>query len=310
MRTEETQRIIADYTMQQSGALIIAIGALHGNEPAGVEAIRKVQVMLENEPRVNPDFRFRGRFVGLIGNLQAYQLGKRFIHQDLNRMWSKEYLDLAQHAHLEIEGELRELGALNSTLVQLIDQHQGDVLILDLHTTSAEGGVFTIALDGLPNSARIAQSLCAPVLKGLLKGLDGTLLHHWRSDHGKEITCVAFESGSHKDPISVDRAIAAIILGLRGMYCVSKEDVDQKHTALLEEYGKTLPKEVDLVYVHKIAKGDEFAMRPGYINFQPITQGEHLADDRNGPIYAMHSGRILMPLYQKQGTDGFFVVQP
>jgi succinylglutamate desuccinylase len=50
-------------------------------------------------------------------------------------------------------------------------------------------------------------------------------------------------------------------------------------------------------------------MRPGYVNFQPIQQGEHLANDTTGPVLAPEDGLILMPLYQPQGSDGFFVVQ-
>jgi succinylglutamate desuccinylase len=64
-----------------------------------------------------------------------------------------------------------------------------------------------------------------------------------------------------------------------------------------------------LKYVHRIQAGDQFKMRPGYINFQRIQQQEHLADDITGPIYAPMNGLILMPLYQSKGSDGFFIVE-
>ena len=50
-------------------------------------------------------------------------------------------------------------------------------------------------------------------------------------------------------------------------------------------------------------------MRDGYQNFQPIQSGEEIADDRRGPVRVGEDARLLMPLYQAQGSDGFFVVR-
>ena len=50
-------------------------------------------------------------------------------------------------------------------------------------------------------------------------------------------------------------------------------------------------------------------MRNGYSSFQPIPKGAHLAEDQTGQIYSPEAGRLLMPLYQKQGDDGFFVMR-
>jgi len=46
-----------------------------------------------------------------------------------------------------------------------------------------------------------------------------------------------------------------------------------------------------------------------YANFDPVTKGELLAYDRHGEIRAKFDGLILMPLYQKQGNDGFFIIK-
>jgi succinylglutamate desuccinylase len=50
-------------------------------------------------------------------------------------------------------------------------------------------------------------------------------------------------------------------------------------------------------------------MEPGFVNFQPVDRGQLLARDGRGEIRAGESGRILMPLYQSQGRDGFFLVR-
>jgi succinylglutamate desuccinylase len=50
-------------------------------------------------------------------------------------------------------------------------------------------------------------------------------------------------------------------------------------------------------------------MEPGFSNFQPVKRGQLLARDRHGDIRAPEAGLILMPLYQSQGTDGFFLAR-
>lgn len=47
-------------------------------------------------------------------------------------------------------------------------------------------------------------------------------------------------------------------------------------------------------------------MEPGFTNFQPVVRAQLLARDRHGDIRAVENGYVLMPLYQSQGTDGFF----
>jgi len=80
---------------------------------------------------------------------------------------------------------------------------------------------------------------------------------------------------------------------------------------LLEERSKGLPLEAKLMHVHSVQANDNFRMTDTkiYNNFDPITKGEILAYDKNGPIISPYDGLILMPLYQKQGNDGFFIIQ-
>ncbi|MBK9688515.1 MAG: hypothetical protein IPO65_12480 [Saprospiraceae bacterium] len=43
------QRVIGRYSQDIDGPLLVAIGAMHGNEPAGVNAIRTGFEMLDHE---------------------------------------------------------------------------------------------------------------------------------------------------------------------------------------------------------------------------------------------------------------------
>ncbi len=310
------ERIIGTYTGPEPGALVVVFGAIHGNEPAGVQAIQEVFRMLEHEPAVNPAFAFRGKLVGLIGNRQAYAAGQRFIHCDLNRRWTIDNLRrIRQTPIADLRTEDRECLELLETIHDEINSTTPEALVLlDLHTTSAEGGIFCIPSDDAA-SLRLAKELHAPVILGMLDGLEGTLLHFASGNHfaigghPRYSVGAAFEAGQHNDPLSVSRSIAAIINCLRAAGCIRHEDVDSRHETILKTFSDPLPKVTRLRHVHHIHPGDAFQMRPGYINFQPIYQGEHLADDTTGPVTAPEDGLILMPLYQPQGTDGFFVVR-
>jgi succinylglutamate desuccinylase len=310
-------RLIGTYEGPQRGPLMLVLAATHGNEPAGVHALQEVFRLLDLEPDTNPGFQFRGRLVGLRGNVQALATGQRFVEQDLNRLWQPDVVSSIMDAPAhERAHERRELAELLETIRTQITDYQPDTLaILDLHTTSADGGIFCIPLDGDAASLALARELHAPVVLGLLQGLGGTLLHFAAAngfaveEWPRQTVSAAFEAGQHDDPQSVSRATAAVIHALRAVGCVRAADVDSRHEAVLSAFSSQLPTVVRISYVHHLSAGDGFRMRPGYVNFQPIRAGEHLADDASGRVLAPHDGRILMPLYQPKGSDGFFVVQ-
>ena len=308
----ERSRIIGRYTGDSRGPLLLCLAGVHGNEPAGVLALELIFSMLELEPLANPGFRFRGRIVGLLGNRQAFALGERYLERDLNRMWTSDNLRRVNRSpESDLKAEDLELKELHQVIQAEIDDYQPQqMILLDLHTTTAHGGIFSIATDH-PDSLRIAVELHAPVIKGMLRGIYGTVLHYFNRDNFNfETIAVAFESGQHEDPLSVNRAIAGITNCLRTIGCVRSDDVENRHDELLIQYSKALPKVAELIMSHPVKPGDGFRMEPNYTNFQPVKKGELLARDKNGPILAPADACILMPLYQKRGEDGFFLVDP
>ncbi len=305
------RHVLGEFTGNKPGPLFICIAGLHGNEVAGVEAVKTVFKLLEIEPYVNPSFSYQGTFLGILGNAEAYFRQKRFITKDLNRIWTPENVRRVKNMPYEqLQSEDRELRELVDLMEAKIRQHKPSRLVmLDLHTTSAYGGIFAIASD-MPESIRIAVELHAPVITGMLEGITGTTLHYFvKENFGLPTVGVAFEAGQHKDQLSVNRCIAAIINCMRSIRAVRSEDVENRHDALLIEYSKDLPKVARLVTVHHIQPDDHFVMKPGFRNFQRVYKGQLLASDIRGPIYSPADGRILMPLYQKQGSDGFFIVR-
>ena len=307
----QLERVIGRYTGNEKGPLLICFGGMHGNEPAGVRALEIMFKMLEVEPLSNPRFSFKGRLLGLRGNLRALQAKKRYIVKDLNRQWTPENVERALHTppdQLDSEElELRENILLIRTEIE--DYQPEKIVVLDIHTTTAFGGIFTIATND-PESLRIAKELHAPVVMGMLKGIQGTTLHYFTDKNiGRRCMPVAFEAGQHDETLSVNRAIAALTNCMRTIGCVSAKDVENRHDKLLIEFSKGLPKVAELMYVHHIQSGEHFKMLPGFKNFQPVKKGQPIATNQNGLIYAPTDGLILMPLYQAQGEDGFFIIK-
>ena len=106
-------------------------------------------------------------------------------------------------------------------------------------------------------------------------------------------------------------ALSAIINCFRALGGFEDRDVEIKHDVLLQERAQDLPREARLIYTHSITHEDKFRMRTDHIfqNFDVIEKGDIIAYDQNGAVLAPYSGMILMPLYQKLGSDGFFIIQ-
>ncbi|MFK7773457.1 MAG: succinylglutamate desuccinylase/aspartoacylase family protein [Saprospiraceae bacterium] len=305
------ERYIGSYEGSEKGPLLIVFGAMHGNEPAGVKALDLMFKMLEVEPITNPDFHFCGKLVGLVGNVRARAEGVRYINRDLNRQWTPDNIARIQQAKLEdLDEEDLEIKELLQAVHHEIEIYQPEKLIfLDLHTTTAFGGIFSIPQE-TEESVRIAIELHAPVIRGLLKGVKGTTLHYFNNENFEpETVAVTFESGQHDEQLSVNRAIAALTNCMRTIGCVKEAHVENRHDSILIEYSKDLPKVAELVAAHSILPGDNFQMTPNFKNFQEVKKGEILGTDKNGNVVAKEDSLILMPLYQKQGDDGFFLIK-
>lgn len=302
-------RIIGRYEGVDPGPLLICIGSMHGNEPAGILAIQEVFRLLDIETGFNPGFRYHGSFVGIRGNLRAIEKSQRFIDRDLNRMLLKEEMDRITSTPEEMwTSEDRECIDLIRTIEEEKRKHKPSAsLILDLHTTTADGGIFTIAADD-QMSRTLAKGLHAPVIQGFAENLKGTTLSYFNRPK-EDAFCIVFEAGQHDDPESVYRTAAAIVNCMRTIGSVDSRDVDHRHDGMLIRMSEGLPKVTKLIHHYRIADGEQFVMNPGYKNFQPLKAGEIVAHNEHGPITSPVDGLMLMPKYQTLGDDGFFVVE-
>jgi succinylglutamate desuccinylase len=283
--------------------LLIAIGAMHGNERAGIEAIERVFKVLNHTQKG-----FNGAFVGLKGNLFALRHEKRFIKNDLNRIWTESDFEIAEKCTNAIEfPDHYQLKTLKKAIEHYLKMGYEDIVIIDLHTTSATGGVF-IACPNDETHTKMIKRLHVPVIPNLVDDLKGTAMQHFWDNN---IVSFAFEGGNHYNPDSANKMESALWLCLEYLGHVDRHEFDnvEYHDLRLIHATEGLPHFCNIIQHHSIDPGDNFKMEPGFTNFQPISKGTLLASDKNGPIYCPEDCFMLMPLYQEQGTDGFFLVK-
>ncbi len=284
------------------GPTLVCVGGLHGNEPAGVAALERVSRALA----LAGGGLGAGDLVALIGNRPALHARRRFLELDLNRGWGQDCPSAAPPGPtLEEEAERRRI---HDTLQAARAQARGPCFFLDLHTTSAPSHPFTSALDALP-SRWFAAALAAPVVLGLDDALPGTLTRH-----ADELGYVAlsFEAGQHEDPRSVDYAEAAVWLALERAGLLERALSAQRCAparALFDGTGWEARHMFDVIHRHALERANDFRMRPGRASFERVARGEPLARERGGEVSAPAAGYLLMPLYQAQGEDGFFVMR-
>lgn len=262
----------------------------------------------------------RGDLVGLRGNLRALAAGTRFVDEDLNRVWQRDRV-AAILASLRTEepspggaslpmvgnAELAEQRDLLAAIREEVRRARGPVYVIDLHTSSSESAPFTTLGDTLQNR-RLALRLPIPVVLGLEEQIDGAMLQYfdrlgWPS--------VGIEGGLHTADSSVQAHEDAVWLFLATLDLVRPQDIPEyeERCVRLARLARGLPRVMDIRYRYEVTERDAFRMNPGFANFDPVRRGQELGVDREGTVRSPLSGRIFLPLYQRQGDDGFFIVR-
>ena len=292
---------------KSAGPLLLCVGGLHGNEPAGVRALEEVVVEVESRRHL-----LAGDFVAVTGNLQALAAGRRFLSYDLNRVWTAARIAAAQvrlrsAKSVNSAPEDHELLRMLAILEQVAVRNRGPVHVLDLHTTSGGGGPFSTAANS-PGHSRFVMAIPVPLIQQLNVHLEGTLTRYL--DRLGYMTAV-FESGQHEEPEAQVRAARAVWLAIRATGMLADPGAPEARLGYkaLELECRPLPRVLEMIYRHPVEVEDRYVTRPGSQSFQPVRAGEVIGDDRHGEVVAPKSGRLLMPLYQKLGEDGFFVVR-
>jgi succinylglutamate desuccinylase len=285
---------------REAGPTLVVVGGMHGNEPGGALAAKRVLERLSREGAG-----VRGEMLALAGNLGALRAGKRYHVKDLNRQWGEASMAAAKARPPERDDpEDREQRELLAAIEAAIARARGPVYVADLHTTSAPGIPFVITGDTLPQR-KLAVSIPLPTVLGLEEQLDGALTEYWTT---RGCVTLAVEGGQHDDPASADslEALVYVVLDVAGMVDGAQVEEVARSRRLLEQRRAGLPQVMEVVERHAITDADAFVMEPGFRNLDRARVHQLLAHDAHGEIRAPKDGMVILPLYQKSGSDGFF----
>jgi len=302
-RVAPNGRVLGTYDTGRAGPVVVAIAGMHGNEPGGLAASHAVLHRLGRDR-----LPLKGSFTAVAGNLTALERGRRYVTRDLNRMWSAEAVERLRAADpSRDDSEQVEQRALLELFDDLVRAH-GEVVFLDLHSTSGPSAPFHCISDTL-HSRAIALATPIPLILGIEEAIHGSLLE-FMEERGRPLILV--EAGQHVAEQTWRRHEAAVWRALVTVGSLAPDDVPElaTHDAELRSAARGLPSVVEITYRHAIEPGGGFVMRPGFRNFQQVKRGDMLAEDHRGGIAAPQSGLLLMPLYQAEGEDGFFIGRP
>lgn len=289
------KRTIGKYIGNKKGALLQFTVGVHGNEPSGLIALKKVFSELEKE---KPEI--LGGVLGLAGNLAALEKNTRYIDEDLNRTWTKEKLSQTQ-------GDVHEIKEMHEILSAMKVGEKGFTkrYFIDCHSLSSESLPY-LSVEDVGGNKQWSRHFSIYIVIGFSSIVEGSIDGYF-SEQG--MTGFAIEAGRHDAETTVKNQEAIMWLAIRDVCGLDLEKMGC-YPECVEAFDKNPPqKTFKIIYRHGLEKSDEFKMKPGFKNFQKIEKGEILAEQNGREIISEWEARIFMPLYQPQGSDGFFVIE-
>lgn len=287
----------------QKGPTFVFFGGIHGNEPSGCRAIQNVFEQIEEA-----SLSLSGTIYGIRGNIPAQLEGKRFIEKDLNRMWTEDEIkEILNKEVKELRAEERQLSEIYGLLVHILAKEEPPFYFVDFHTTSSKTLPFITINDALINR-KFSSLFPVPTILGMEEYLQGPLLSYINT---LGFVSLGFESGQHLEEEAVLNSIAFLWLALVFGGVLAKEDVNglSKYYLQLRNSANNNHSFYEIIYRHSITPVDEFTMITGFKSFEKIAKGQVVAKQKQGEVNTPRAGRIFMPLYQKQGEDGFFLIK-
>lgn len=298
-KTTSVNRMIGKIEGGKTNPTIVFFAGIHGNENSGIFALQEVFKTIE-------PLNIQGSVYGISGNLKALELNKRFIDEDLNRIWTHDKLDYIKDKN-QLNVEEQEQAELFDILKKIIIDHSGPFYFIDLHTTSSKTLPFITINDALINR-KFSKQFPVPIVLGIEEYLNGPLLSYINE---LGYVSLGFESGQHEEENAISNHISFAYLALVFSKILNKEDVID-YKAHFNQLKKASQNEIEIsevIHLHKIKKNEVFKMKNGFESFQPIKKGTKLAISNNEEIVSEHNATLFMPLYQDVGEDGFFIIR-
>lgn len=295
---ENDARIIGTYTSNKKGPLLFVTAGVHGNEPSGVEALKRVFKALKiSKPTIN------GCLVGVIGNTAGLAKNVRYINEDLNRTWTEDNISNQN----KDTSEQLEMHEIIKVLEQFPEADFTKRYFMDCHTTSSDSLPY-VSVQLVNDNNKWAHNFPTYIVQGFSDIVYGAI-DHYLSRIG--LTGFTFEAGQHTSNSSVENHEGMIWLALKEA-CELDLSIIPGYPTCVEKFSvQNAPeqKTFKIIYRHGLEDQDQFEMKSGFKNFQKIYKGDQLAVQNGKALVSDWDARIFMPLYQSQGNDGFFVIE-
>ncbi|MFH4969285.1 succinylglutamate desuccinylase/aspartoacylase family protein [Gaetbulibacter sp. M240] len=294
----KVNRLVGRVNGSRPGPSIIFFGGIHGNENSGVLALQKVFSNLRPEDVC-------GSIYGILGNLKALESHKRYITEDLNRLWTLENIKKIKNKK-QRNSEEKELLKILNIIEFIISYNTPPFYFIDLHSTSSRTLPFITINDALINR-KFSKQFPVPIVLGIEEYLNGPLLSYINQ---LGYVSLGFESGQHDDIAAINNSVAFINLALKYAGIINTENSKMRaYYNELKTQTSHLNNIFEIVYLYRIQSKNSFKMIPSFRSFQAIIRGQALAKNSSKTIKSPYSGRIFMPLYQEEGQEGFFIIK-
>ncbi len=292
-------RILFKFETDKISPTVVFFAGIHGNEKAGVAALNHVNRHIGKHV-------LKGNVYGILGNLKALEDNQRYVDQDLNRLWTEDSIKEVL-AKRSLNTEEEQLKLLFSEIQHVLKTYKGPIYFIDLHTTSSQTLPFITINDAMINR-KFSKQFPVPIVLGIEEYLEGPLLSYINT---LGYVSIGFESGQHDDIKAIENSIAFINLALAYAEVLNiKDDTLKMYFNMLQKASKSSSSFFEIIHLHQIHDGVTFKMKEGYSSFQHIGRGNVLAFQNNSEVKSKYDGRIFMPLYQKRGREGFFIIRP
>ncbi|MDC6367116.1 MULTISPECIES: succinylglutamate desuccinylase/aspartoacylase family protein [Flavobacteriaceae] len=299
--TLEVERIIDYLKGNDNGPTVVFFAGIHGNEPAGIFALKHVLQELKIK-----ETSIQGEIFAIAGNLKALERGVRFQKEDLNRIWFPERIKKIQEK-TNCSIEEKELLDLHGVLSDIVKNGRPPFYFMDLHTTSSDTSPFIVLNDSLLNR-KYASNYPLPTILGIEEYLEGALLSYINE---LGYVSLGYESGRHDDIKAIKNCMDFIrySLVLTGAIPSTKYERDLFRNEVLRS-SSVSQRFYEIYFQFEITSRRDFKMLPGFVNFQEIQKGVEIALSNGEILTARGKRQIFMPLYQDQGNEGFYFIRP
>ena len=291
-----------------AGTTLVVIGGVHGNERAGLIAGQRVLDRLAKKD----DSTMTGRLVLLAGNLAALNhedSNMRYVDHDLNRMCRRERFEEPASMSIEHEQMFELFGALEGILASCKESGQ-EMIVLDLHTTSAPSSPVVAFEDSLAARAHAMRMPC-PKYLGIEEEANGLVIDAVTARLG----CISYliEGGQHDDPASVDILEAGIWIALDTAGIVGLDTHDADPFGFMKHASKDRGHVVYDVRHREPIIDECFAINEGIETGSEVFPHKTVLAIQGGEkVYSPIHGLVFLPnmqTHKRIGDDGFFIVR-